>query len=94
ERKIFIYQTTDNEEEMARIGSGCVVAQTAYNPVMALELLAKGKWSGKGVLGPECFNPDDYIKLADEYDYYMGVMEMESEYKKVLDKQTLLNVVK
>lgn len=92
ERKIFIYQTTDNEEAMAKIGSGCVVAQTAYNPIIALELLATGKWSGKGVLGPECFDPDDYIKLADEYEYYMGMMEMESEYKKVLDKKALLYV--
>ncbi len=94
ERRIFIYQTTDNEDEMARIGSGCVVAQTAYNPVMALELLAKGKWSGKGVLGPECFDPDVYIRLADEYDYYMGVMEMESEYKKQQDKKALLQAMK
>jgi len=90
ERKVFIYQTTDNEEEMKRIGSGCVVAQTAYNPVMALELLAKGIWSGKGVLGPECFDPDVYIQLADEYQYYMGVMEMESEYKRQQNKKTLL----
>lgn len=92
ERKVFIYQTTDNEEVMARIGCGCVVGQTAYNPVIALELLATGKWQGKGVLGPECFDPDDYIKLADEYDFYMGMMEMESEYKKVLDKKALLNI--
>ncbi len=90
ERKVFLYQTTDHEEVYARIGSGCVVGQTAYNPMIALELLAKGIWSGKGVLGPECFDPDDYIKLADAYDYYMGVMEMESEYKKHLDKKELL----
>jgi saccharopine dehydrogenase-like NADP-dependent oxidoreductase len=79
---------------MARIGSGCVVAQTAYNPVMALELLAKGSWSGRGVLGPECFDPDVYIRLADEYDYYMGVMEMESEYKKNQSKIALLDAAR
>ncbi|MEI8217202.1 MAG: saccharopine dehydrogenase C-terminal domain-containing protein [Eubacteriales bacterium] len=94
ERIIFIYQTTDNEEEMKRIGSGCVVAQTAYNPIIAMELLARGKWQGKGVLGPECFDPDEFIKLADKYDYYMGMMEMESEYKKALDKKALLSVMK
>jgi saccharopine dehydrogenase-like NADP-dependent oxidoreductase len=90
ERKVFIYQTTDNDEVMARIGCGCVVGQTAYNPVIALELMATGKWQGKGVLGPECFDPDDYIKLADEYDFYMGMMEMDSAYKKMLDKKALL----
>jgi saccharopine dehydrogenase-like NADP-dependent oxidoreductase len=57
---------------------------------MALELLAKGKWSGKGVLGPECFDPDPYVRLADEYEYYMGVMEMDSQFKKQQDKKTLL----
>lgn len=93
ERKIFIYQTSDNEELMARIGCGCVVGQTAFNPVIAFELLAKGKWQGKGVLGPECFDPDDFIKLADEYDFYIGMMEMESPYKKMLDKQAVLSVM-
>jgi len=90
ERKVFIYQTSDNEELMKRIGCGCVVGQTAYNPVIAFELLAKGKWQGKGVLGPECFNPDDYIKLADEYDFYIGMIEMESDFKKMLNKKALL----
>lgn len=94
ERKVFLYQTSDNEELMKRIGCGCVVGQTAYNPVMTFELLAKGIWKGEGVLGPECFDPDPYIQLADEYDYYMGMMEMESEYKKLLDKQALLLTVK
>lgn len=89
-RKVFIYQTTDNEEVMKRIGCGCVVGQTAYNPVMAMELLASGAWKGSGVLGPECFDPDPFIQLADEYDFYMGMMEMESAYKKVLDKKHLL----
>ena len=92
ERKVFIYQTTDNEEVMKKLGCGCVVAQTAYNPVMALELMAKGKWQGAGVLGPECFNPDDYIKLADEYEYYMGMMEMDSEYKSMINKKNLLEI--
>ncbi|MBR0598005.1 saccharopine dehydrogenase family protein [Sinanaerobacter chloroacetimidivorans] len=92
ERKIFIYQTTDNEEIMKRIGCGCVVGQTAYNPVIAMELLATGVWQGCGVLGPECFDPDPFIRLADEYNFYMGMMEMESEYKKMLDKKALLNV--
>ena len=33
-----------------------VVWQTAVNPVVALELLATGIWSGTGVLGPEAFD--------------------------------------
>jgi saccharopine dehydrogenase-like NADP-dependent oxidoreductase len=92
ERKVFIYQTTDNEEVMEKLGCGCVVAQTAYNPVMALELIAKGKWQGAGVLGPECFDPDEYIRLADEYEYYMGIMEMDSDYKSKMNQKNLLEI--
>jgi len=93
ERSVFIYQTTDHEEIMKRIGCGCVVGQTAYNAVIAFELMATGKWQGKGVLGPECFNPDDYIALADEYDFYIGMMELDSEYKKMTNKKDLLNII-
>ncbi len=93
DRKVFIYQTTDTEESMRRIGCGAVVAQTAYNPVLAMELLATGQWSGKGVQGPECFDPDPYIRLADSYDFYIGMMEMESEYKKASDKKAVLAVI-
>ena len=42
---------------MAEYGSQAVVWQTAINPVVALELLAAGTWSGAGVLGPEAFAP-------------------------------------
>ncbi len=94
ERKVFLYQTTDHEEMMERLGCGCVVAQTAFNPVMTFELLAKGIWKGSGVLGPECFDPDAYIRLAEEYDYYMGMTEMESDYKKIHDKEMLMNTLK
>ncbi len=92
-RKVFIYQTTDTEDVMEKIGCGAVVAQTAYNPVIAMELMATGQWGGKGVLGPECFDPDPYIKLADAYDFYIGVMEMESAFKKAADKKALLDIL-
>lgn len=94
ERKIFLYQTTDSEEMMKRIGSGAVVGQTAFNPVIAMELLATGVWKGTGVLGPECFDPDPYIKLADDYEYFVGMIEMESPYKKKLDKEAIMEPLK
>ena len=49
------YHVVDNEETWARDGAQAVVWQTAINPVIALELLATGAWSGAGVLGPEAF---------------------------------------
>ena len=38
---------------MREDGCQAVVWQTAINPVVAMELLAEGVWSGAGVLGPE-----------------------------------------
>jgi saccharopine dehydrogenase-like NADP-dependent oxidoreductase len=79
---------------MRRIGSGAVVGQTAFNPVIAMELLATGVWKGDGVLGPECFDPDPYIKLMDEHEYFVGMIEMESPYKKKLDKEAIMEPLK
>ena len=35
------------------------------NPVIALELLATGVWSGAGVLGPEAFDAVPFLDLLD-----------------------------
>jgi saccharopine dehydrogenase-like NADP-dependent oxidoreductase len=46
---------------MARHGMQAVAWQTAINPVIALELLALGKWHGAGVLGPEAFDSVPFL---------------------------------
>jgi saccharopine dehydrogenase-like NADP-dependent oxidoreductase len=48
---------------MAEYDAQCVVWQTALNPVIALELLAQGTWSGVGVLGPEAFDAVPFLDL-------------------------------
>jgi saccharopine dehydrogenase-like NADP-dependent oxidoreductase len=62
-REVYIYHVSDNEWTMAEYDSQCVVWQTALNPVIALELLATGKWSGSGVLGPEAFDAVPFLDL-------------------------------
>ena len=52
---------------MARDGAQAVVWQTAINPVVALELLAEGVWSGAGVLGPEAFDAAPFLDLLADY---------------------------
>ncbi len=52
---------------MREYGHQCVVWQTAINPVVALELLARGQWSGAGVLGPEAFDAVPFLDLLTEY---------------------------
>jgi saccharopine dehydrogenase-like NADP-dependent oxidoreductase len=57
----------DNDVTMREYGHQCVVWQTAINPVVALELLAAGTWSGRGVLGPEAFDAVPFLDLLTEY---------------------------
>ena len=62
-REVYLYHVSDNEWTMAEYESQCVVWQTALNPVIALELLANGTWTGTGVLGPEAFHAAPYLEL-------------------------------
>lgn len=62
-RSTYLYHVSDNEWTMAEYESQCVVWQTALNPVLALELLATGVWSGAGVLGPEAFDAKPFLDL-------------------------------
>ncbi|MFZ2167097.1 MAG: saccharopine dehydrogenase C-terminal domain-containing protein, partial [Propionibacteriaceae bacterium] len=62
-RRVYLYHVADNQRTMAEYGSQCVVWQTALNPVVALELLAAGRWSGTGVLGPEAFDAVPFLEL-------------------------------
>lgn len=62
-REVYLYHVADNEWTMAEYEAQCVVWQTALNPVVALELLATGAWSGAGVLGPEAFDAAAFLDL-------------------------------
>jgi len=76
-RETFAYQMADAEEIWRRYGLQVVGWQTGFNPVIAMELLAEGAWSGAGVLGPEAFDPDPYLSLLDRYGIHHAVAEME-----------------
>src|SRR6478736_832473 len=62
-RRTYLYHVVDNAETMAAYDAQCVVWQTAVNPVVALELLARGTWKGAGVLGPEAFDAVPFLDL-------------------------------
>jgi len=66
-REVYLYHVVDNAWSMAEYGSQAVVWQTAVNPVVALELLARGTWQGAGVLGPEAFDAKPFLDLLTEY---------------------------
>jgi len=74
-REVYLYQVVDNQETWGRDRAQAVVWQTAVNPVVALELLANGSWSGAGVLGPEAFEPTVFLDLLNEYGAPWGIEE-------------------
>jgi saccharopine dehydrogenase-like NADP-dependent oxidoreductase len=75
-RSTYYYHVVDNEWTMREYGHQCVVWQTAINPVVALELLARGTWKGAGVLGPEAFDAVPFLDLLTEYGSPWGRREM------------------
>ncbi|WP_395728319.1 saccharopine dehydrogenase family protein [Nakamurella sp.] len=74
-REVYLYHVVDNEWSMREYGAQAVVWQTALNPVVALELIAAGTWSGAGVLGPEALPPQPFLDLVDEYGAPWGIRE-------------------
>jgi saccharopine dehydrogenase (NAD+, L-lysine-forming) len=74
-RQVYLYHVVDNAWSMAEYGTQAVVWQTAVNPVVALELLATGRWRGSGVLGPEAFDAVPFLDLLTAYGSPWGLRE-------------------
>jgi saccharopine dehydrogenase-like NADP-dependent oxidoreductase len=74
-REVYLYHVVDNQWSMREYGSQAVVWQTAVNPVVALELIATGAWSGAGVLGPEALPPRPFLDLLTDYGSPWGMRE-------------------
>jgi saccharopine dehydrogenase-like NADP-dependent oxidoreductase len=74
-KEVYLYHVVDNEWSMREYGSQAVVWQTAINPVIALELLAEGAWSGAGVLGPEAFDAAPFLDRLVAYGSPWGIRE-------------------
>ncbi len=75
-REVYLYHVVDNADSMREYGHQAVVWQTAINPCLALELLARGTWKGSGVLGPEAFDALPYLELMTAYGSPWGIREM------------------
>ncbi|MFG1700572.1 saccharopine dehydrogenase family protein [Nonomuraea sp. NPDC049309] len=74
-REVYLYHVVDNQWSMREYGSQAVVWQTAVNPVIALELLAEGVWTGTGVLGPEAFDARPFLDMLVAYGSPWGMRE-------------------
>jgi len=76
ERQVYLYQVADNEECMQTWGCQAVVAQTAFNAVIAWDLVEHDLWKNVGVLGPEAFDPVPFMEKMAEYGFPYGIKEM------------------
>jgi saccharopine dehydrogenase (NAD+, L-lysine-forming) len=76
QREVYLYHVVDNEQTMREYGNQAVVWQTAVCPVVALELLASGTWSGTGVLGAEAFDAVPFLNLLGAYGSHHGMLEL------------------
>lgn len=75
-RQVYLYQVADNEECMKTWGCQAVVVQTAFSPVIAMDLLEHGQWKGTGVLGPEALDPLPFMDKMAEYGFPYGIKEI------------------
>jgi saccharopine dehydrogenase (NAD+, L-lysine forming) len=75
-REVYLYQVADNEDCMKRWNCQSVVAQTAFNAVIGMDLLEHKIWKGVGVLGPEAFDPIPFMEKMADYDFPYGMKEM------------------
>jgi saccharopine dehydrogenase-like NADP-dependent oxidoreductase len=75
-KEVYLYQCADAQEIARNHGLQVVGWQTGFNPVLAMELLAEGAWSGAGVLGPEAFDPDPYLALMDRLGIHHAMVDM------------------
>ena len=66
-KAVYIYNVVDNAFSMGEYGDQAVVWQTAINPLIALELIARGDWKPFGVNGPEWFPAEPFLAMLESY---------------------------
>ena len=75
-KEVYLYQVADNQDCMQNWGCQAVVAQTAFTPVIAMDLIEHGHWKGSGVLGPEAFDPVPFMEKMVDYGFPYGIKDM------------------
>ncbi|HET9909301.1 MAG TPA: saccharopine dehydrogenase C-terminal domain-containing protein [Anaerolineales bacterium] len=78
-KEVYLYQVADNQACMEQWGCQAVVAQTAFTPVIAMDLIEHGQWKGSGVLGPEAFDSRPFLQKMADYGFPYGIKEMTKE---------------
>jgi len=76
EKQVYLYQVAENAECMKKWGCQAVVAQVAFSPLLAMDLVEHGIWKGAGVCGPESFDPVPFMERMADYGFPYGIKEM------------------
>jgi saccharopine dehydrogenase-like NADP-dependent oxidoreductase len=74
--QVYLYQSTDHAFSMGKYGCQAVSWQTGVNPVIVMELLAEGKWQGRGVLACEAFDAAPYLAKMADFDLPYSILEI------------------
>ena len=61
-RAYYIYNVADHETVYAELGVQATAFQTGIPPVIAAGLIEQGVWRSSGVMSPEQFDPDPFMK--------------------------------
>ncbi len=78
--EVYLHHIVDNADTMRDYDCQAVVWQTAVNPVVAMELMANGSWTGTGVLGPEAFDAVPFLDLLAAYGSPHEIRGMSGEF--------------
>ncbi len=66
-KAFYIYNVSDHETAFRELGVQATAYQTGIPPVIAARLINSGVWRGSGVMSPEQFDPDPFLRcLAQE----------------------------
>jgi saccharopine dehydrogenase-like NADP-dependent oxidoreductase len=76
-REVYLYQKTVGEDCWRDLGLQAVGWQTGFNPVIAMEMLSSGAWSGTGVHGPEAFPAQPYLAAMTAHGIHWALEERE-----------------
>ena len=85
-REVYLYHIVDNAWSMKEFGHQAVVWQTAVMPAVAIELMATGQWSAKGVVGPEALPSEPFLELLDQHG-------MEWEWQEYRDRKPVNDIL-
>ena len=66
-KSAYLHHLVDNAWSMSEFQSQAVVWQTAINPIVALELIDSGVWSGAGVVGPEALPAEPFLQRLNDH---------------------------